>query len=66
MDKPSYHFKVSPNALVYEFESVSEQKIIQKVVVYEPLQDELYHFGFGDLTESGDIDYKIEIGRAHV
>ena len=59
MDKPSYHFKASPNALVYEFESVSEQKIIQKVVVYEPLQDELYHFGFGDLTESGDIDYKI-------
>ena len=59
MEKPSYHFKTSPDVLVYEFESVSEQKIIQKVVVYEPLQDDLYHFGFGDLTESGDIDYKI-------
>lgn len=59
MQKPSYRFKASPDALVYEFESVSEQRIIRKVVVYEPLIDELYHLGFGDLTEDGEIDYKV-------
>lgn len=63
MDKPSYHFKVSSDALVYEFESVSEHKSIHKIVVYEPLQDELYHLGFGDLTEDGEIDYKIVSGN---
>ena len=60
MEKPSYHFKVSSDALVYEFESVSSEKIIKKIVIYEPLDDDLYHFGFGDLTEQGDIDYKVQ------
>ena len=60
MDKPSYHFKASPDALLYEFESISEAKTIRKVVVFEPLIDELYHLGFGDLTLNGDIDYKIQ------
>ena len=60
MEKPSYHFKVSSDALVYEFESVSSEKTIKKIVIYEPLEDDLYHFGFGDLTEQGDIDYKVQ------
>lgn len=60
MEKPSYHFKASPDALVYEFESINGAKYIRKVVVYEPLIEELYHLGFGDLTENGDIDYKIQ------
>jgi hypothetical protein len=59
MEKPSYQFKVSPDALVYEFDSISSKKIIRKVVIYEPLKDELYHFGFGDLTTKGDVDYKV-------
>jgi hypothetical protein len=59
MEKPSYQFEVSPDALVYEFDSVSSEKIIRKIVIYEALKDELYHFGFGDLTPDGDIDYKV-------
>jgi len=59
MEKPFYQFEVSPDALVYEFDSVSSEKIIRKIVIYEPLKDELYHFGFGDLTSNGDIDYKV-------
>jgi hypothetical protein len=60
MEKPSYHFKVSSDALVYEFESISSEKTIKKVVIYEPLDDSLYHFGFGDLTEEGEIDYTVQ------
>ncbi|MFN3562782.1 MAG: DUF6934 family protein, partial [Chloroherpetonaceae bacterium] len=57
MEKPSYNFEVSNNGLIFSFESVSREKVIKKVVVYEPLIDELYHMGFGDLVEDNTIDY---------
>ncbi len=60
MEKPSYNFEVSNNGLIFSFESVSREKIIKKVVVYEPLVDELYHMGFGDLVEDNTIDYRIK------
>jgi hypothetical protein len=59
MQKPYYRFESSPDSLIYEFDSVSNFKTIRKVIVYEPLQDDLYHLGFGDLTEEGKIDYRI-------
>ena len=60
IEKPSYNFKVSSDSLIYEFDSISPEKIIQKVVIYEPLKSDLYHFGFGDLKENGVIDYKVQ------
>ncbi|MER0441478.1 hypothetical protein [Emticicia sp. W12TSBA100-4] len=60
MEKPSYNFEVSNNGLIFSFESVSREKIIKKVVVYEPLVDELYHMGFGDLVEDNTIDYSVK------
>jgi hypothetical protein len=59
MQKPYYHFETSPDSLIYEFDSVSEHKTIHKVVIYEPLEDDMYHLGFGDLTVEGKVDYKI-------
>ncbi|TAF97223.1 MAG: hypothetical protein EAZ32_16340 [Cytophagia bacterium] len=59
MQKPYYHFETSPDSLIYEFDSVSEHKTIHKVVIYEPLEDDMYHLGFGDLTAEGKVDYKI-------
>ena len=59
-EKPSYNFEVSNNSLVFSFESISETKIIKKIVIYEPLIDELYHMGFGDLDVLGRIDYKVK------
>lgn len=60
MEKPSYDFEVSNNGLIFSFESVSREKVIKKVVVYEPLIDELYHMGFGDLVEDNTIDYRVK------
>lgn len=60
MEKPSYNFEVSNNGLIFSFESISREKIIKKVVVYEPLVDELYHMGFGDLVEDNTIDYRVK------
>ncbi|MDZ7935406.1 MAG: hypothetical protein U5M51_10695 [Emticicia sp.] len=60
MEKPSYNFDVSTNGLIFSFESKSQEKIIKKVVVYEPLFDELFHMGFGDLTENNQIDYRVK------
>lgn len=60
MEKPSYNFEVSNNGLIFSFESVSREKTIKKVVVYEPLVDELYHMGFGDLVEDNTIDYSVK------
>lgn len=60
MEKPSYNFEVSNNGLIFSFESISREKIIKKVVVYEPLIDELYHMGFGDLVEDNTIDYRVK------
>ena len=52
IEKPQYSFEASPDALVFEFDSVSENKIIRKVVIYEEIEgyDDLFQLGFGDLT----------------
>jgi hypothetical protein len=59
IDKPHYLFEGSPDALVFEFDSISENKTIKKVVIYEALEgfENLYQLGFGDLTEDGKVDF---------
>ena len=59
IEKPQYSFEASPDALVFEFDSVSENKIIRKVVIYEEIEgyDDLFQLGFGDLTLDGKIDF---------
>jgi hypothetical protein len=57
--KPTfYNFESSPDALRFEFDSVSPQKSIRKIVEYTPLpqNSNIYNLGFGDLQEDGSID----------
>ncbi len=44
--------------LIYTFNSVGKQGIITKVIVYEPVQDDiLYNLAFGDYdSNTGNID----------
>lgn len=58
MKIPSYNFESSPDALRFEFDSISSQKQIRKVVEYTPLPQNpnIYNLGFGDLKEDGNID----------
>jgi hypothetical protein len=57
--KPHYSFESSPDALVFEFDSISENKIIRKAVIYEDIHgyENLVQLGFGDITEHGEIDF---------
>ena len=58
MNRPFYDFETSEDTLRFEFDSVSPQKHIRKVVEYTPLPDNprIYNLGFGDLREDGNID----------
>ena len=58
MEKPHYELKSTPNALQHVFESVSDDKVIQKIVAYIPTEDddEYYQLIFGDLLPNGKID----------
>jgi hypothetical protein len=53
-----YDFESSPDALRFEFDSVSPQKQIRKVVEYTVLSQNqnIYNLGFGDKKEDGNID----------
>ena len=53
-----YDFESSPDALRFEFDSISPQKQISKVVEYTPLPQNLnvYNLGFGDKKEDDTID----------
>ncbi len=59
IEKPYYKFEASPDALVFEFESVSEKEIIKKIVVYEAVENykNIFQLGFGNLTKEGGIDF---------
>lgn len=58
MGKPHYELKSTPNALQHVFESVSDDKVIQKVVAYIPTEDDddYYQLIFGDLLPNGKVD----------
>lgn len=58
MGNKFYSFEYSPNALRFEFESVSSKKRIRKVVEYTPIPEnpKIFNLGFGDLMENGNID----------
>jgi hypothetical protein len=62
IQKPHYEFEASPDALIFEFDSVSESQTIKKVVVYDTIEgiEELYQLAFGNLTEDGGIDFMTE------
>lgn len=59
IEKPHYQFESSPDALVFEFESISDNKTIRKAVIYEEIKgyDNLFQLGFGDITLDGKIDF---------
>ncbi|WP_428668008.1 DUF6934 family protein [Runella sp.] len=58
MNKPTYKLQSSSDSLQYVFESVSDEKKINKAVAYIKSEDDsdLYQLIFGDLAENGDID----------
>ncbi len=58
MEKPTYNVKSSDDGLKYFFDSISEDKVVKKVIAYLPSQDspELYQLIFGDLLPNGEID----------
>lgn len=58
MNEPAYPFRISDDALDYQFESVSEQRIIAKIVQFTPFADNalLYNLGLGDVLPDGTLD----------
>jgi hypothetical protein len=58
MEKPVYSIEMSSKGLWYEFESVSNEKTIKKVVCYYPFKEnaDLFELSFGDLQDDGTIN----------
>jgi hypothetical protein len=63
IEKPYYDFEASPNALLLEFDSISNEKMIRKIVIYEQIigYDNLFQLGFGDLTNNGQVDFYLSV-----
>lgn len=59
MEKPSYHLESSFDAEWHFFKSISEQKMIEKAVIFTPIDKEngIYELIFGDL-ENGIVNVK--------
>ncbi len=58
MEKPIYAIEKSSKGLWYEFESVSNDRTIKKVVCYYPFKanPDLFELSFGDLEDDGTIN----------
>ena len=58
MNEPAYPFRISDDALDYRFESVSEQKIIHKVVEFRsfPNNPIFYNLALLDFEEDGTLN----------
>ncbi|MDZ7933632.1 MAG: hypothetical protein U5M51_01380 [Emticicia sp.] len=57
MKSEFYNFSTNENALSFEFQSVSERKIVNKIVVYSPFPDnpQLFNLALGDILENGEV-----------
>ena len=62
MEKPVYPIRVAETGLWYEFDSVSEQKTIRKVVAFyiSPANNDSAELVFGDLLTDGSIDVNVK------
>ncbi len=58
MEKPVYNITASDDGLQFFFDSVSNEKVIKKVVAYFPVEErnDLYQLVFGNLLLNGKID----------
>jgi hypothetical protein len=58
MNKPTYNVKASEDGLSYYFESINDERKIQKIIAYLPTENnaDLFQLIFGDLTSEGMID----------
>ncbi|WP_428667604.1 DUF6934 family protein [Runella sp.] len=57
MDKPSYPFRKIKRELLFEFDSVSESKLIHKVIAYELIDDveNIFNLSLVDKDENGQL-----------
>ena len=57
MKSEFYKFKRDENALFFEFQSVSKEKTINKVIAYTSFehQPDIFNLALGDILESGEV-----------
>ena len=55
MNEPAYPFRIRTDGLLFSFYSVSEEKIIQKLVVYTPVDDLIYNLALVDVMPDGSL-----------
>lgn len=55
MNEPAYPFRVRTDGLLFSFYSVSEEKIVPKLVVYTPVDDLIYNLALVDVMPDGSL-----------
>ena len=55
MNYPPYPFESLPDGLIYAFESRSNQRTIQKYVIFTPIDSRCYNLALVDLEEDGRL-----------
>ena len=59
LNKSFYPYQLSEDSLRFYFQSISDRKIIDKIVQYSPIPENetIYQLSFGDLQEDGKLDF---------
>ena len=61
MDEKTYPFTLVPGELIYEFESVSSNKTIQKAVLFTPTENKkVFNLALVDIQEDGLFSDQVE------
>jgi hypothetical protein len=57
MDKKAYPFKVLDDGYVFEFESISQQKVVKKIVEFSEFEDveNLFNLALFDVSDDGSF-----------
>jgi hypothetical protein len=57
MDKPAYPFKVLEDGQRFEFQSISQKRVVQKVVEFRELETaNIYNLALVDIKQDGTFD----------
>lgn len=57
MKSEFYNFRNNENCLLFEFQSVSDLRVIEKVIVYSPFEEDssIYNLALGDILRNGEV-----------
>ncbi len=55
MNEPAYPFRSRTDGLFFSFHSVSEEKVVPKLIIYTPVDNLIYNLALVDVMPDGSL-----------